>query len=1485
MTTIEDRARAIFLAALERAPDQWPALLEQACGNQTDLWARVDQLLQAHQALGSIQDRGAGDPATTIDVALREAPGMVIGPYKLLEQIGEGGFGVVFMAEQQEPIRRKVALKVIKPGMDTRQVIARFDAERQALALMDHPNIARVLDAGTTGAGVPASAGSSDSDSEDRLKPGLQPGGRPYFVMELVRGLSMTEHCDRNNLPIRERLELFVDVCQAVQHAHQKGIIHRDIKPSNVMVTLHDDKPLVKVIDFGIAKAIGQQLTEKTLFTNFAQMIGTPLYMSPEQAEMSGLDVDTRSDIYSLGVLLYELLTGTTPFDKQRLRMAGYDEIRRIIREEEPPKPSTRIRTLKSEPRTPVSESEQPLTTVRATMDTIAAQRKSDPKRLSQLLRRELDWIVMKCLEKERNRRYETANGLARDIQRYLHDEPVLACPPSRLYRVRKFARRHTVALGVASLLAASLVASVLILAISYVRVAQEKKQKEEAAEIAGRQQQRAEENLRLALQALDGIYLQVAEDSLPRDPQRKKEDTELLRKALDFYQQFAQKNNAAPSVRLEVSRAYRRVGDIQEFVGEHTAAQQAYKEAITGAQELATGFPTEPEYSGQLAICHNRLGEALAKAGAMNRAEEHFQQAIDLLTLLTAEDPAAASYWAELARSHYDLGELRKQQGERSAGEDSYQQALVIQSSLAADVPTVARYRLDLADMHRGLGNWMEGGHAFSMTPEGDEHARTACRILGDLVAEFPENPLYRHRLATALGQMSTHAGDWSENVEGYQRAIDLFMKLADQFPQVPTYRSGLAVCYGNLGEGLRMNGDWDEAAEYWRKSLDLSTKLAAEYPSQRTYKERLGWALGNWAQMCVYQGNFADARKCAEESLSYAQPLRKTNPNNAYFAEFIVGETYLLAAIAEALGDHAEAVKRREEAEEAFAEACSQLHKDRGPAIAAGFCADLATELGCIGRAWKRQGKQREAAIIQGAVANVSREAVRLKPEDAEVHFKLGNALGNSGLLEEAIAEYQKAIRLKKDYPEAHCNLGVVLYEKGQLKEAITEYQEAIRIKPDLWQAHVNLGIAHALLGQWEQAVADYSKVIDLHPKYRKISKLRNLRGDAYKELREYGKAIEDYAKAIESVDPRNAAAWNHLAGLLTTWPDSTGPHRRQAVELAKKAVELAPKEGIYWNTLGAAHCCAGNFKEAVAAFEKSIELEPKNAGAWYNRGLAFGELHQYDKAIADLNKVLEPDPKIAWAALNKRGDAYKELHEYGKAIADYTKAIESVDPKNAAAWNDLAWRLTTWPDSTGPHRCQAIELAKKAVELAPKEANYWNTLGWAHEKCHQYEQALADFNKAIELDRKYSAGWNNLAWLLSTWPDTTRRDPRRAVESAEKAVELAPKEGNYWNTLGAAHYRAENFKEALAALEKSMELREGGDSSDWFFLAMSYWHLGEKEKASTWYEKAVDWMDKNDPKNEELLRFRAEAAELLGTKEEKTHQEDTKDTKKKP
>ena len=414
------------------------------------------------------------EPAQTSDLVPAVAPGTMVGSrYRLLEVIGEGGMGTVWMAEQREPMRRMVALKLIKPGMASKAVLARFEAERQALALMDHPNIAKVLDGGTT---------------ED---------GRPYFVMELVKGIPLTQYCDERRLPVAARLDLFVQVCQAVQHAHQKGIIHRDIKPTNILVTEHDGRPVPKVIDFGLAKALQgpQALTEHTLFTAFGAMVGTPLYMAPEQVGINALDVDTRSDVYALGVILYELLTGSTPLEKQRFKQAAWEEICRLIREEEPPRPSVRLSSSDALP-------------------SIAACRHTEPEKLGRLVRGDLDWIVLKALEKDRNRRYDTAIGLAVDIQRHLANEPIAARPPTSLYRFQKMVRRNKLAFAAGTALAATLLIGTLVSTFFAVQSSRHADREKAARADAQKQQKLAEDNVNTARRRLYCTNMNLAQNA-----------------------------------------------------------------------------------------------------------------------------------------------------------------------------------------------------------------------------------------------------------------------------------------------------------------------------------------------------------------------------------------------------------------------------------------------------------------------------------------------------------------------------------------------------------------------------------------------------------------------------------------------------------------------------------------------------------------------------------------------------------------------------------------------------------------------------------------------------------------------------------------------------------------------------------------------------------------------------------------------------------
>lgn len=511
---------AIFAAALEKAdPTERARFLETACAGNTALRARVDALLGAYQDPDSLLDRPL-TPAALNELPPHEAePGQSLGPYKLLQKIGEGGMGVVFMAEQSEPVKRRVALKIVKPGMDTREVIARFEAERQALAMMDHPGIATVLDAGTT------------------------PSGRPYFVMELVHGLPITEYCDEHHLSTGKRLELFAAVCRAVQHAHQKGIIHRDLKPSNILVAEYDQEAVPKVIDFGVAKATSQQLTEKTLFTQFGQIIGTLDYMSPEQAKRNQLDVDTRSDIYSMGIVLYELLTGETPFDKERLRSAAFDEMLKIIREEDPPRPSQKLSDSRS-------------------LHQVAANRGVEPQRLASLVHGDLDWIVMKTLAKDRGERYASANELAEDVVRHLRQQPISAGPPRPLTYLVKFARRHR---------AAVTAAAVAVLAVTVGILWSMNAQRSAEARITGRSQRAAE--------ALNAASLALGQAiASPLGGEAEWVAADLSRQRLGDLQD---EGEVAPEVAARILAFTRRFGEAQ---AERQLAQQIEEVVITGA-------------------------------------------------------------------------------------------------------------------------------------------------------------------------------------------------------------------------------------------------------------------------------------------------------------------------------------------------------------------------------------------------------------------------------------------------------------------------------------------------------------------------------------------------------------------------------------------------------------------------------------------------------------------------------------------------------------------------------------------------------------------------------------------------------------------------------------------------------------------------------------------------------------------------------------
>ncbi|HVK08668.1 MAG TPA: serine/threonine-protein kinase [Gemmataceae bacterium] len=811
------QARDLFLHAVGRLPpDAWTAYVAEASAGDPDLEAQVNEYLRVHREAGSFLDRPAAVAADTATFE-GEAPtaagpgedlGTVIGPYKLVEQIGEGGFGVVYLAEQAAPVRRRVALKVIKPGMDTRQVVARFEAERQALALMDHPNIARVFDGGAT------------------------PAGRPYFVMELVKGVPITKYCDDQRLSPRDRLGLFVQVCRAVQHAHQKGVIHRDLKPSNVLVAPYDGRPVPKVIDFGVAKAVGQPLTEKTLVTGFGSVIGTPEYMSPEQAELNNHDIDTRSDVYALGILLYELLTGSTPLTRQRVKGAGLLEVLRLVREEEPPRPSTRLSTTEELPN-------------------IAANRGLEPRRLSGLVRGELDWIVMKALEKDRDRRYASANGLAMDVQRYLADERVDACPPSAGYRFRKFARRNKAALAAAAggVLAVSLVVAGLV--ANNRLIAKEKQNTETALGVAVTEKQRADANLARARKAVRD-YLQVTAN----DPRLKAADLQALRKnllatAVPFFEEFAALQAGDPEAEGERGQAIFQLAYVREELGEVDKARDEYARARDIFTALAAAHPDNHKYREALAISLYNLGNVLEELNRPADAEAAHREAARVIDGLLAEADTP-EFRRHRAAAHINLGALFSRLKKHSAAADEYRAAAAILEALAAAAPADPKYLQELASARGNLANALN-----EMNDDGALAAYRAAIAAKEKLIELDRtNREYRNGLAMSqnnLGTLLISRGDPAAAEAAYDAARALWAQLATDFQGVPDYRHSLAQSYFNRGNLLKQEDKPVDAIAAYRQAVGLLDGLVRDFPGRPLYRQHLGLNANNLGRLLL--------------------------------------------------------------------------------------------------------------------------------------------------------------------------------------------------------------------------------------------------------------------------------------------------------------------------------------------------------------------------------------------------------------------------------------------------------------------------------------------------------------------------------------------------------------------------------------------------------------------------------------------------------
>jgi serine/threonine protein kinase/tetratricopeptide (TPR) repeat protein len=1103
---------SIFFTALEMGGvEDRDAFLNEACGGDKRLRRQVERMLAAQPRAGGFLE----SPAVKIDRCVElpphaEAPGTIIGRYKLVEEIAEGGMGIVYLAEQQQPVRRKVALKIVKPGMDTREVIRRFEAERQALAMMDHPNIAKVFDAGET------------------------ESGRSYFVMELVRGIPLTEYCDRHELPVRERLELFVPVCQAVHHAHQKGIIHRDIKPSNAMVALYDGRAVPKVIDFGIAKALDVPLTERTLFTHFGQMVGTPLYMSPEQAEAGDLDIDTRSDVYSLGVMLYELLTGSTPFDGERVKKSGYDEIRRMIREDEPQSPSTRVNTLAADADTKVF-----------------AWRKSDPARLSGLLRGDLDCIVMKALEKDRRLRYGTAADFAHDIEHYLADEPIEARSPGLGARLAKWGRRHRkpltgvglIALGAA--LAAAYFAVTMLISTDEGTVKLDFPSAEAAKSVAI---------------SVDGNEIRIEKPGEPiklhagrHQIRIRQGDVEIVTRDFDVLSHGSQILHVSmpDPLAAKATSPPERHDPVRELIdsAQHHANIGNYEKAIA-------------EFSDAIRLDSSDAGawELRAQAQLMNKQMDDYRKGCrEMLQHFSARNDLSHGACYAVCRSC-------------SFAPD----AVLAWPAMLALADRANRLRPDFHDYVkvRGLalyraGRWKEAAAALA---EGHrlferrlENDKSPFLRLGDA-----ENCLYMAMVARQLGK-DEEARKW------------FAAALAEKEIAFSEQRAGKVAFY------------WCVLAPIELAEAETAAQLGISDAEHRLIRARCLTACGNY-----------------DEAIGVLRELLHEQPTSAALRDELaralgakgdslidVRTGWLGHKLEDALASYAEAAQWKPQAADYRRRKVDTLFQQL----------DVRMRRGDFGGAWQ-DGEEAVRTCPDDFLADVMRGTARLcAPHPDYVAIIADFSRAGQRAAEPSAAEVRSQHLPGMIWPsfdfDAWCDAGQVCLLKRDAKAAIAFYDKAFRLDPQQGRIYFYRGDAYRQQGDFKRAIAELDKAVSRRYPIgaAEESAAYYCRALCRSSLRQSQDALNDL-RAGEQIGDRGALSMRMLAWCLATTPDPAVRDAHRAVDVASRAV--AALSGTMWNmrircggnpwtALGVAQYRGGQWQEAISALDHSLLSAP--------------------------------------------------------------------------------------------------------------------------------------------------------------------------------------------------------------------------------------------------------------------------------------------------
>jgi serine/threonine protein kinase/tetratricopeptide (TPR) repeat protein len=1263
----------LFHEALSKPPSERAAFLENACTGKPELRAAVEALLSAHEASDGLladskprpsQTEATGEYAPnpqfhqrqredgTIDFRPDVDPGFVVaGRYTLQEKIGEGGMGEVWVAKQSEPVKRKVALKLIKAGMDSRYVLQRFDQERQALAMMDHPNIAKVLDGGLTAE------------------------HRPYFVMELVNGLPLTKFCDDMKLGIRERLELFVPICLAVQHAHQKGVIHRDLKPSNILVTMIDGKPTPKVIDFGVAKATAGKLTDESVSTQFGAVVGTLEYISPEQAGYSGDDVDTRADVYSLGVVLYELLTGLRPIDGKRLEKAAIDEMIRIIREEEPSKPSTRLSTDASAP-------------------SLAAVRKTAPQQLSALLRGELDWVVMKCLEKQRDRRYETANGLARDIQRYLADEPVEARPPSFGYRASKFLKRHRGPAVAAGIVAAALVAGVVGTTWGLIRArdaeakAVEERDEKIAAfekakaeeEEAKRQRERAREGFRQAREAVDRAFTVVSENKLLLVPGMQPLRKQLLEEALQYYRDFSQRWADEPGLRHDIARGYFRLAKITGDIGSKTQAIADYRQALRRFEELQREQPNDPAFRSIQAICRHNIGQLL-------QDQHQFAEAL-------AEHERSLAMWLELAKEFPKDAEI----------EDGL---ALVRSSIS--------HPLDALQRHR----------------EALEHLDAALAVHRRQVAENPKDPRRRHSLAGVLDSRShlqMHMGDIAGAVKTINEAIAEENAAVSADPTSVEYRSFLGNHYFNLAVIHEMRLDQPaEALAARMAAVGVWEKLAAENPAVTDYRGRLAIGLLDIGNTLLYQlpskgdptPNYRRARELLETLIREQPEVGRHHSSLAAVLDGLAYQQIQAKKLDEARTLLEDAVRHQRRAVE-LAEDVDQFHR---------FLASHYMNLARVEQQLDQPAKVR--AALTNAIP-VFERVIQDKPDAFEPwrdlatsHHSIGTILASEGLTAEALASHRRGADVAKRLTAA----------RPQLEEAVdllTASFEALANALEQAGKSVEVAAVHE-----EEAEFWGSRRATMPPSARAMIAHATAclqRGEIAADKQDWKTGLDWFEKARESyqtalrLKPADAAAatlqartlkWiGDLHYLLKESPKAKAAWEEALPILQKTAAvnqddPSAPQRSIggILHNLGRLHSDAGEHAKALTLYQEAVRIQ-KLAFA-RNAESARPWLHNHLSALASAHRELK-QPEPAAAAVRERVKLWpKDAIQHVRAAGELAQCLPLMtgDPKRADSLAEECLGLLRTAKSLGFSDMASATRASEFESLRKRESfNKW-------------------------------------------------------------------------------------------------------------------------------------------------------------------------------